>query len=72
MNNIKQQLRQAFPAAGIEATELEQFFEALIFEATLVAVAAANVSRGVVLRDVDRKRLLESAGRLRGMAGELL
>ena len=38
--------------------------EVLDFEATLVAVAAGNLARGLVLSDADRKRLLICAGRI--------
>ena len=38
--------------------------EVLQQEATVAAVAAANVGRGVVLSDVDRTRLLQAAGRI--------
>ena len=36
----------------------------LAVEATLVAIAAGNVAHGVVLGEVDRKRVLQSAGRI--------
>ena len=38
--------------------------EVLDFEATLVAVAAGNLAKGLILRDADRKRLLICAGRI--------
>ena len=36
----------------------------LAFEATLAAVAAGNIARGVKLSDVDRFRLMAAAGRI--------
>ena len=44
--------------------------EVLGFEATLVAVAAGNLARGVTLTDDDRKRLMVCAGRINRIAGE--
>ena len=38
--------------------------EVLGFEATLVALAAGNLARGLILSDADRKRLLICAGRI--------
>lgn len=38
--------------------------QVLAFEATLVAVGAGNVARGVVLTKADRSRLLKAAGRI--------
>lgn len=38
--------------------------QVLGFEATLTAVAAGNLARGVVLSDADRDRLLRAAGRI--------
>lgn len=38
--------------------------EVLDFEATLVAVAAGNLAKGLILSDADRKRLLICAGRI--------
>ena len=38
--------------------------QVLAFEATLAAVAAGNVARGVALSDADRERLMVSAGRI--------
>lgn len=38
--------------------------EALGFEATLVAVAAGNLAKGLMLTDTDRHRLLVCAGRI--------
>lgn len=37
---------------------------AMDFECTLVAIAAANLSQGVLLTDTDRARLLTSANRI--------
>lgn len=41
----------------------------LAAEANLVAVAAANVARGMVLSDIDLARLLTAAGRITKIAG---
>lgn len=38
--------------------------EVLGFEATLVALSAGNLARGLILSDADRKRLLICAGRI--------
>ena len=38
--------------------------QVLAFEATLAAVAAGNLARGIVLSDVDRGRLMAAAGRI--------
>ena len=38
--------------------------EVLGFEATLVALAAGNLAKGLILSDADRKRLLICAGRI--------
>lgn len=37
---------------------------ALAFEATLTAVAAGNVAKGVLLTDADRSRLMQATGRI--------
>ena len=42
--------------------------QVLAFEATLAAVAAGNVARGVALSDADRQRLTASAGRINRIA----
>lgn len=42
--------------------------QVLQFEATLAAIAAANVARGVTLTDVDLARLLAAAGRINRIA----
>lgn len=42
--------------------------ELLLQEARLVAVAAANLGRGVNLTDADRQRLLQAAGRVSAVA----
>ena len=41
-----------------------QALELLAIEAMLVAVAAGNVAHGVVLSEADRRRVLQSAGRI--------
>ena len=41
-----------------------QALEVIAHEAMLVAVAAGNVAHGVILSDDDRKRVLQSAGRI--------
>ena len=40
----------------------------LAFEATLAAIAAANLANGVALTDTDRARLLRAAGRINKIA----
>ena len=40
---------------------------AMAFEATLTAIAAGNVAKGVVLTDADRSRLMQAAGRISRM-----
>ena len=40
---------------------------ALAFEATLTAVAAGNVAKGVLLTDADRSRLMQAASRITRM-----
>jgi hypothetical protein len=54
------------PATQHKPTPLSprQALEVLAVEATLVAIAAGNVAHGVVLGEVDRKRVLQSAGRI--------
>lgn len=44
--------------------------EVLSFEATLVAVAAGNLAKGVLLTDSDRNRLLICAGRINRIVGD--
>lgn len=41
-----------------------QALEVIAHEATLVAIAAGNVAHGVILSDDDRRRVLQSAGRI--------
>ena len=56
-------LRRSFPAHDV--------LEAVAKEATLVAVAAANIRQGIVLTDADHARLLVAVERLheaRGLA----
>lgn len=45
--------------------------EALRFEVLLVGVAACNLARGTALSDVDRQRLVQAAGRIEFIAGEV-
>lgn len=54
------------PAAQHKPTALSprQALELLASEALLVAVAAGNVAHGVALSDADRRRVLQSAGRI--------
>jgi hypothetical protein len=40
---------------------------AMAFEATLTAIAAGNLAKGVVLSDADRTRLMLAAGRINRM-----
>ncbi len=44
--------------------------EVLGFEATLVAVAAGNLAKGLVLTDTDRNRLMICAGRINRIVGD--
>lgn len=44
--------------------------EVLGFEATIVAVAAGNLAKGLVLTNADRKRLLTCAGRINRIVGD--
>lgn len=44
--------------------------EVIGFEATLVAVAASNIAKGVTLTDADRARVMVAAGRINRIAGE--
>lgn len=46
--------------------------EVLAYEAMIVAVAAANLARGVSLSDDDRARLMVCAGRITAIAGDFL
>lgn len=39
----------------------------MAFEATLTAIAAGNLAKGVVLTDADRTRLMQAAGRINRM-----
>ena len=45
-----------------------QAIAVLAFEATLTAVAAANLARGVILTEKDRARLLVASGRIQHIA----
>ena len=38
--------------------------EAMAHESMVVAIAAGNVAHGVILSDQDRKRVMQSAGRI--------
>ena len=40
---------------------------AMAFEATLTAIAAGNIAKGVLLTDADRSRLMTAAGRINRM-----
>ena len=40
---------------------------AMAFEARLVAIAAGNIAKGVLLTDADRSRLMTAAGRINRM-----
>ena len=40
---------------------------AMAFEATLTAIAAGNIAKGVLLTDADRTRLMTAAGRINRM-----
>lgn len=44
--------------------------EVIGYECNLVAVAAANIAKGVTLTDVDRARVLAAAGRINRIVGE--
>lgn len=44
--------------------------EVLGFESTIVAVAAGNLARGLVLHDTDRARLLTCASRINRIVGD--
>ena len=44
--------------------------EVMAFECNLVAVAAGNLAKGVLLSDADRARLMVAAGRINRIAGE--
>lgn len=46
--------------------------EVLAYEAMIVAVAAANLARGVSLSDDDRARLMVCAGRITAIAGDFV
>lgn len=41
---------------------------AMAFEATLTAIAAGNIAKGVLLTDSDRSRLMQAANRINRMA----
>lgn len=58
------------PATSHKPTPLSarQALEVLAFETLLVAVAAGNIAHGVALSDADRKRVLQSAGRINRIA----
>lgn len=45
--------------------------EVLQFEALLVAVAACNLAKGIELASADRERLVQAAGRIEFIAGEI-
>ena len=54
--------RRPFPASDV--------LRAVAFEALLVAVAAANVSRGMALSDTDRERLMVASSRIQAAVRE--
>ena len=54
--------RRPFPASDV--------LRAVAFEALLVAVAAANVSRGMALSDADRERLMVASSRIQAAVRE--
>ncbi len=60
------------PSAPRRATTLSPraALEVLGFEATIVAVAAGNLARGLVLNDTDRKRVMTCAGRINRIVGD--
>ena len=60
------------PSATKRATTLSPraALEVLGFESTIVAVAAGNLARGLVLHDTDRSRLLTCASRINRIVGE--
>lgn len=58
------------PQSKPTALPPRQALEVLSFEATLVAVAAANLAHGVALGDADLARLLACAGRIGRIAKE--
>lgn len=70
---LRSNLRHAVTAGGFDTSEIElsQFFKALAVDAALVAIAAGNVAKGVVLTAADRACVLQAAGRL-CLAGEVL
>lgn len=48
-----------------------QALEIVDFEASLAAVAAANLAHGIALTDADRARLMQAAGRIGVIAQEV-
>ena len=44
--------------------------EVLTFEANLVAIAAGNIAKGVILSDVDRARVMTATGRINRVVGD--
>ena len=46
--------------------------EVLGREATIVAIAAGNIARGLTLTDDDRSRLMVCAGRINKIAGDFV
>ena len=43
---------------------------AMAFEATLTAIAAGNIAKGVILSDADRARVMAAAGRINRITGD--
>lgn len=48
-----------------------QALELLSMEATLVAMAGSSIAKGVELTEADKARLLQAAGRITAIAGEV-
>lgn len=44
--------------------------EVMAYECNLVAIAAGNLARGVILTDSDRARVMTAAGRINRITGE--
>ena len=44
--------------------------EVMAFECNLVAIAAGNIAKGVILSDADRARVMTAAGRINRITGD--
>ena len=44
--------------------------EVMAFECNLVAIAAGNIAKGVILSDADRARVMAAAGRINRITGD--